>query len=321
MNDKERDRCSDGAGPAAPDDGGPHRRQSLLAIYIFLLLSIALTGKIVAQEGSGLSLTIDAGMLRANDVHANFYNGSEDNTNTIYRVIHSQAYGEEIWRNLKNPELTPNTITDAVANYNQLTVVEYGNMHYKLAFNLDIGIRYEYNGGWAWLLRVDYSKLNAVGAFNISRDNSTGIVSGTRYVTCDIAGQESRIARDLGLSKRFYLHNRSYISIESGGRFNNTKVLSNDIRIAGNTYSILDVWGGENPSAYTVPYEYINQGGLGYGAFATLSYGIAIPGTASVAVAYTLSCEKINLQGYTSFALQHLFGLRFDLTGMVFFND
>ncbi len=317
MNDKERDRCSDGAGPAAPDDGGPLIRQSHLAIYIFLIFSVALMGRAVAQQGSGLSLAIDAGMLRASDVHANFYNGSEGNANTINRVLHSQAYGEEIWRNLKNA----GQITDAIGDYRALTVVEYGDMHYKLAFNLDIGVRYEYNGGWAWLLRVDYARLNAVGGFNISRDNSTGIVSGTRYVTCDIAGQESRIAFDLGLSKRFYLRNGSYLGMDCGGRFNNTKVLGNDIRIAGATYSILDVWGGESPSAYSVPYEYMNQGGLGYGAFATLAYGFAIPGTASAAICYTLACEKINLQGYASFAIQHFFGLRFDLTGMIFFND
>lgn len=317
MNDKERDRSSDGAGPAA-DDGGPSCSKShLVLLYILFILIGSHPGMMSAQTGSGLSFSLDAGVLRANNATANFYNGAPQNANTINRILHSQAYGQEIWQNLKNQGF----ITDAIGSYSQLNVVEYGDMQYKIAFQLGMGFRYEYNGGWAWLMRFDYAKLNAVGAFNLSRDNNTGIISGNRYVTCDIAGEENRINIDLGIAKRFYLSSGQFVGLEMGGNLNNTKVISNDIRIAGETYSILDVWNGESPSAYSASYEYINQGGLGYGAFASICWGFSLPNGSAASVGYTLYYNKINLDNYSSLAAQHLFSLKFDITGFGFFDD
>ncbi len=108
----------------------------------------------------GLSLTVDFGVMRPGNFHANFYNGNPRNVNTLQRILYSETYGNSIWNNLT----TQNLIGSSVANYNQITVAEYGDMYYRMAFQLGMGFRYDYeNTGWGWQVKFDYAKLHAQG--------------------------------------------------------------------------------------------------------------------------------------------------------------
>lgn len=263
----------------------------------------------------GLSFTISAGMLIPSNAHAAFYRGTETDPNSIYRVLHSEAYGERIWSELKDANL----ISSAIINYRQLRIVEYGDVYYKNTTQFGIGIRYDYTRNWGWILRFDYAKLRAVGAFLISADNETGILSNkNQYVSCPNSGLEERIVIDLGLCKHLRLPSGFDLDIELGGSLNNTKVKEHNIQVAGTTYSILDVWNGQSPSSYTVPYEYINQGGFGYGLFATVSSGYTFNNLSTVTVGYTLYRSYINLQQYASSAFTHLIFIRVDINRFLF---
>ena len=277
------------------------------------------------QEGwnrpVGLSATINVGMLVANKKQAGFYSGIPENSNMILRVLHSEGYGVPIWNSLVNGGyINPS----AIGSYSQLKVDEYGEMHYKLTYQIGMGIRYDWESGWGFLLRFDYSKLTAVGAFNLSSTNGTGILqNNNQYIRCSVGGVENRINIDLGVAKRFFFSESLAMELDLGFNLNNLKVKKNEIEIAGTTYSILDVWGGQSPSDYVGSYEYINQGGIGYGGFGTLAFCYLLPGENSVGtidLGYTCMYSHYNLENYSGWSPQHTVFLRFNLNTFSFFD-
>lgn len=315
--DQEREQ-SGGNETAASDDGaGPKSDSRLWLTALLVVVTLLLPSNLLAQRNGrsaayqdGLSVSLAAGAMVPSDATANFYSGIENNANTIYRVLHSTAYGPQIWSELT----TQNLISSGVENYTQLQVAEYGKLHYQVAVQLQFGLRYDYpKNNWGWLLQFDYARLAATGAFLIDATNGTGLLSNmNRYVTCPISGEEVRLFIDMGVAKRFRMRNGFDIGLEGGICANNVRVASNKMQIAGRSYNILDLWGGSSPAPYTQEYEYVNQGGLGFGAFGTITYGITLHNLSSLSVGYSAHYSKISLQGYGTFAFQHLLFLRMD---------
>lgn len=309
MNDSEQERSSDEAGPVAQRKK-PRRQKtavSVLAVTYFTLFSVSWSN---AQSFTqGLTFSLQVGSLVANDQHAQFYNGQESSPNNIYRILHSPLYGEQIWQDLT----TEGLITDAVSNYRLLQIEEYGRMYYRMSLHAGVGLRYDYPSGWGWMAQFGHARLHANGAFLLSRDNNTGLPGEDRYVSCAILGQERRINIDAGLRRTFALRPNFEFGFEVGGRLVNTQVEQNDIIICGNSYNILDLWNGRTPDYTTPEYDYVNQGGIGYGAFLTLEASYTMPAVSAITVGYTLSFEQINLPGFETPLPQHLIFVRFDI--------
>ena len=326
MDDKDRDRDRDGAGPVA------HSRKYIKSYSLHTLLLVVFFFCTTTTNASspfsvlrspfstlrGLSLTVDFGATKVSDFHANFYNGNPDNANTLARILYSETYGNRIWNTLTEQNL----ISSSVANYNQITVAEYGDMYYKIAFRLGMGLRYDFDpSNWAWQIRFDYSKLHAAGLVLLNSGHNTAYLTNQNaYVNCPTSGTEERIFIDLGIIRKFKLHNGLDLELSLGGDINNTKVQNSDILIGGISYSILDVWRGASPSSYTGTYEYINQGGIGYGAYASIALGFTLPVGTAMSLAYNFSYCKTNLEGYSSFAPQHALSLVVALNNFSFFD-
>ena len=105
------------------------------------------------QRNTGLAVFAEANAYWASDVTANFYSGTPtatDNTGGIYRILHSNTYGRQIWQDLRTNRL----ITDAVGDYTMLTVAEFPQMHYRISYQIGLGIRYDTEEGAALLLNV-----------------------------------------------------------------------------------------------------------------------------------------------------------------------
>ncbi|MDY5969737.1 MAG: hypothetical protein SPJ13_06990 [Bacteroidales bacterium] len=316
--DQERERSGGSNETAASDDGaGPKSDSRLRSAALLIVVVLSFPYIIHAQRmglnapyPDGLSVSLSGGAMWPSNATANFYNGSEDNVNTIYRVLHSSAYGPQIWNELTSLNL----ISAGVDNYTQLQVAEYGKMRYRTAVQLQLGLRYDYpRNNWGWLLNFDYARLSARGVFLIDATNGTGALSNmNRYVTCPISGEEERISIDLGVAKRFRMRSGFDIGVEGGICANNTRVANNDMQIAGRNYNILDLWGGSEPTPYSQEYEYLNQGGIGYGVFGSITYGMTLPGLSSLSVGYSAHYSKIILERYETFAYQQLLYIRLD---------
>ena len=289
---------------------------------LFLLTLFGLPSCLQAQNGAtGLSVFVDAGLLVPNGKQANFYDGRDERQNTIYRVLHSESYGREIWQSLKNQGY----ITDAVGSYSQLQVEEWPDMYYKLTYQIGFGLRYGYDGGWGWLLRFDYARLTAAGAWNISSANGTGVVSDRgRYVRCGMYGLENRILIDIAATKRVELRNNFALEIDAGLNVNNTKVKEQKIEVAGNYYNVLDIWNGNTPYVGIGTYDYVNQGGIGLGTFASLTLAYELRGYGSAELGYTGYFMQTKYKGYNdddAFALQHVVFVRFNLNNFSFWDN
>lgn len=323
MNDKDRDRCSDEAGPVAETIRVKLKCcmicRALLCGVVFLLFA---SSHLNAQHFKpaylrGLSLTIDIGVLRVDNSHANFYNGRPGNANTLERILYSETYGNQIWNNLSENDL----IGESVGNYRQIKVAEYGDMYYRLAFQLGMGFRYDFElSSWAWQVQFDFVKLNSVGMVLLESGKGTAYLTNQdRYVDCPTAGSERRIYIDLGIIRKFKLRNGMDIELSLGGNVNNTKVESSDIQIGGITYSILDIWGGKTPSSYVASYDYVNQGGIGYGGYASVAFGFTLPVGTAMTLSYVFHYNKVNLLQYNSFAPHHAIKLNVALNNFSFF--
>lgn len=269
----------------------------------------------MADGGGGLSVFASAGAVWADDCNANFYSGRPGNANTINRVLYSNRYGTQIWTDMKNDGLIDGTI----GSYNQLKVEEYANMYYRISYQIGVGLRYEYPSGFGWLLRFDLMRLTANGVFNLGSSTGTGILSNNhRYIPCDIIGREDRINIDFAITRTVDLGNNICLELDLGASLNNSKVKENLMVIDGSNYSILDVWGGNTPDIGVGDYEYVNQGGLGWGVFMSGLVGYQIDGLGAIKMGYTCYHAKANLKGYEAMGWHHSLTLRFEINNFSF---
>lgn len=288
---------------------------------IFLTALLMSTGAIAADDGvprrqpEGLSVFASAGAVWADACNANFYSGREGNANTIYRVLHSNDYGKRIFNSLKTDGLIDGTI----GNETQLKVEEYANMYYRTSLQYGLGIRYDYASGFGWMLRCDIMRLQANGVFNLARSSGTTVLTNKRYIPCDIMGREDRINIDFAITRTVNFTNNLCLELDLGASLNNTKVRENVMVINGSSYSILDVWGGNSPDVGVGTYEYVNQGGLGWGVFMSGLVGYSISGIGAIKAGYTCYHAKVNLKGYEAMGWHHSIIVRFEINNFSFF--
>lgn len=272
-----------------------------------------------SRRNTGLSVFVNANGYWSSNNTANFYSGdttATDKVGGIRRILSSNTYGQEIWNNLK----TDGYITDAVGDYRNLSVEEFPHMYYRISYQIGLGFRYDYESGFGWLLRFDLAKLRAQGQWLLSRDNGTGQLGSDRYLRCGIVGQEDRINIDLALTHTVALTHALDLELNLGASLINTKVKDNIIIVNGHSYSILDRWGGRTPDVGIGSYEYINQGGIGYGFFASLLLGYQVQGIGALKIGYTCAQNRIVLQNYTSWGWHHSLGIRVEINNFNFFN-
>lgn len=296
-------------------------RHTVSILFMLLIAASALAddGEVPRRPSNdlytGLSVTANAGAFWASDVNANFYNGRPENANTIERVLYSNTYGQRIWENLKNQGL----ISSAIGNYNNLVVVEYPNMYYKISYLIGVGIRYDYASGFGWLLGFDMVRLQAVGAFNLSSNNGTGILSNNgQYIRCGMLGKEDRIQLYAAIAKTVPLSGMLNLELNLGAQLNNTRVKDQLMEIGGANYKILDIWGGRSPDYGVGNYEYINQGGIGWGLFMSAWLGYRVPGIGAIKVGYTCHHAKTVLEGYTAMGWHHSLSVRIEINNFSF---
>ncbi|MBR1766692.1 MAG: hypothetical protein IJ745_06620 [Bacteroidales bacterium] len=287
---------------------------------IAMVLLMASTASMADDDGvprrgpTGLSVFANAGAMWADDVSANFYSGRPSNANTIERVLHSNTYGTQIWTDLR----TDGLISPAVGSYNELQVAEYPEMYYRTSYNIGLGLRYDYASGFGWLLRFDMARLEAIGAFNLSSNNGTGRLGSNQYVRCGMLGKEDRIYIDLALTRTVDIGAGLCVEVDLGLNLNNTKVRDNLMEINGSSFSILDVWGGRTPDAGVGDYEYVNQGGIGWGVFMSGYVGYRMEGVGAIKLGYTCHHSKTVLPDYTAMGWNHCLNLRFEINNFSF---
>jgi hypothetical protein len=292
---------------------------------VLILTTLLIATSAAADDGkppsTGLSVFVNAAGYSAAANAAEFYGGYDFNPNKINNILKSDLYGRAIWDHLVDAGyLSPS----AVGQYDQLTVVEFPpKMEYRLAYQIGLGLRYDYASGFGWLLRFDMAKLQAVGGFNLST-GGIPLLGTDQYITCGIFGKENRYNIDLALAKTVALSNMLDLELNLGAGLVNVKVDENAMEIAGATYSILDRTDGEIPSTYTAEYDYQNQGRIGYGVFATIATGYRVSGIGALKLFYTCRHDRITFYDREAhgnrkvWGWQHAFGIRIEMNNFSF---
>ena len=293
-----------------------------MCLFMFLVVLTAAArsdgrNRFLSYSGNeGLSVFIDASAFWADDYSSGFYSGIDGNANTIYRVLHSQRDGTDIWYHLKSNGL----IDASIGTCDDLTVEEFPSMYYRSAFMIGLGLHYTYRNGFGWLLRFDIAKMEAAGAFNLANNKSTTVLNQNHYIRCGMLGEEQRIYIDLAITKEVDISPWLNLEVDLGLNVNNTKVSTNAMEIAGRTWSILDVWDGQSPYVGIGEYEYVNQGGLGYGVFMAAYLGYRVEGLGAVKLGYSCHHTRTNLKGYEAMGWHHQLALRFEVNNFSFFS-
>lgn len=297
----------------------PPYRQLRLCVLLTIFVIQCTTVLHAQDEGTGLSVFVDGGGMFPSSKQAGFYSGRPENENTIRRVLYSQAYGPEIWSTLRDQGYL-----QGIGTYEEIKLADYPEMYYKIGYQIGLGLRYSYNGGWGWMLRAAYARLTAAGVFHLENRPGAGILTNKdQYITCGMYGLENRINIDLALTKRIPLSNNLQIEIALGIDLNNTKVKQNKMEIGGKYYNILNVWGSSELYPGVGEYDYINQGGLGWGGFGSAAVSYAIKGIGSLDIGYTCYYTQTKFKGYNdgnAFAPQHIVYVRANIEKFSFWD-
>lgn len=290
---------------------------ALLLLFISLgldaqrpLRQTAFTGtqndKTEDSGSEGWAFGLNLGMIMPSNYSANFYNGSEDNENSLSRILDNQYYKQKI-------------VDHIGYNYTGWEIPE--SMPYKVAMNVGIYIRYGLGSDHGFFTQVSYHKLEASDIFLLRLDVPQSTNIDPTYLECPIVGQEERTLIDFGYYKELPLAEKIRLNIELGVNFNNTLVKSNKILIrnltgtdAGLEYSIK--YDGDHPlGEYDQGNTYdIRQGGIGFGAFGGGHIRFVFSKSISFDPGFDLYFSKTALEGYTALKPQFSFFARIIMT-------
>lgn len=271
-----------------------------LRLFFVLLL---LSGSLAAQRepvvsnhepdepAGGWAFGLNLGMIMPSNYTANFYNGSENNENSLSRILDNKYYKEQIVKYIGY-------------NYTGWDIPKA--MPYKIAMSVGIHIRYGLDENHGFFTQVSYHKLQATDIFLLQLDVPQATNIDPTYIECPIVGEEERTHIDLGYYKEIPLGEKIKLNIELGINVNNTLVKSNKILVknpsttdAGLEYSIK--YDGEHPLGEYDPgnvYD-IRQGGIGFGGFGGGHLRFMFSRKISFDPGFNLYFSKIALDGYS----------------------
>lgn len=232
----------------------------------------------------GLSYGLNAGIYLPDYHPANFYNGNPENENSIDMVFNNYYYIQEIQNRL-------GYLIDTVTPYTLP-----GKVKYNPAMSVGFHFRYELAKNLAFFAQFTYVKLTASDAFLLHLRLPQNYSLDPTYESCAIWGTEKRSMIDIGINRIFPLKDVMNLFVESGLHLNNTRVVENKIKIAGQDYSIVNIYGSQGyiPNAQQQTYE-VYQGGIGFGVFFTGGLKFVFNENLSVDPGVTFYWKEINL--------------------------
>lgn len=285
-------------------------KKILLIFSLFLLVISPLFSQNMVDERytdyslKGFTLFLQGGMAKANNYSADFYNGQPDHDNNIYRIIHSQTYGQYVW-----DYLVEQNVIHANTSPANIEISEYGKMKYDMAVSVGFGFQYNFSHKTGFFMQFSHERYDVRGSFLIKR--TSPIASFDNYYRCGIFGEEKRNGIDLGYIYRFPMSERTKLTLEGGVNLTDIKVVENQIKIGDmEPISILNRWGSGMPSYGSDPYDYYNNG-ISFGFFLTPVCSFNIWKDYAVDVGCSFRFLKTNLEGYEKFSMQNVFFIRF----------
>lgn len=245
---------------------------------LFLLLFAFFTLSLAAQEprdSSNFRVAVYAGYYMPDDVTAGYYNGQDNNRLQSYINI---------------PQIE-NQIRESLGG-REFELAEYAqDMSYNNAASFELQAAYLFGKNWNISLRFHNVKLSSVSIFTLRvyRTNQPNQPTTDPYLEeADINGKETRSHIDLGVGKEWVYESGFFVAGEAGVDFNFIKVQQNQMRIAGQTYTLPLYTSQLNQQASPITT-------IGSGFYLTTGAGFKFQGSMDFSLKLTYMRTRINL--------------------------
>lgn len=284
----------------------PRCRSFLCVLMAFVLGFSVSTPSLYAQSeadremniaGSGVDFVIGTGIYFGSKTTAGYYSGIPTNENNLNYIFNNESWKKQIVRLITDHNNFVSS-TDST-----IRVKEYpGNMKYKLAMSVVLGVSYRFDSHWRINLYYSFARLTAKDVFTVSYENLVPGNQRNDYLMYLLIGKENRSFFDLTGSYTFQFNKYVKPFVEFGAQFNFVRVKSFDAVIEDQEFTLLDRYGGSTyvQGAYMQEFE-PHYGGAGWGVSAATGIKFAFSPSVSIDPCFYVSFGKINLEGYKNY--------------------
>ncbi|MFN4885728.1 MAG: hypothetical protein ACK5EW_07820 [Bacteroidota bacterium] len=256
-----------------------------IQLFIFLFLPLSLLAQ---EERHGFRFGLNMGMYFPSKISANYYNGSAQYSFSDPNEVRMYSIEERL-------RLTPQTIATITNAYNasgfHFNYDSYpAAMRYNGAFQMGVQVAFDVNNASCFFMNLNACKVKTVDRFTIVLEGTTQQQNMQEDIRLfQIVGNEQRFNANLGYRTGWALEGNGLFFVQGGGSLLGTKVVSNQVFIANQTYDL--IIGAQNPNQIV---NYIPRTGIGFGYF--IGTGFFLPlGNQFAELSFNLSKDKMLL--------------------------
>lgn len=247
----------------------------------------------------GFEFIFAGGCYFGSKYNAQYYNGDYANENNLNYLFGNKYYYDEI--NLMIKDHYP-YISDSIRYGGPL-----GNMKYRVAVMVSLGVRYKFTKNWSIQLMYSFSRLKANGQFRILYDAVPGNYHTGMLDNQYILGKEDRSLIDLSACYQFSTKSIVKPFIEAGIQFNFIRVKNMDAIFYDDNKNKIKSYSFINNLQNYVPGvqsdgSIVKYGGPGFGFSASAGIKIAFNKYVSIDPCFYFNAGKFGLEGYKNFS-------------------
>lgn len=249
----------------------------------------------------GVSFGLNIGSYFASRNTANFYNGAcMYATDELAGGVRCVTIAERL-----DPNVFINDYRNILNNINNATTSQATgfsvpfdsyplNMRYNPAMYVGFQMKYAWSRTSSMIFNLNAVRLRAVDQFTLQFFGTT-VVDGQNDVRLfQIYGREQRFNVNLGYRQGFEMGPQSNFYLQFGGSMLGTSVQENQIRIAGNDYSLFMYTLNVNQQV-----AYQARTNVGFGFYIAPGFEFIVNGKYGFDLGLILSRDRMNLNGYT----------------------
>lgn len=250
-------------------------------------------------KDKGFDIIFAGGCYFGSKYNAQYFNGDYNNENGLNYLFENTYRYRDIYTMIK--EHYP-YISDSIHYGGPL-----GNMKYRVAVMVQLGIRYKFTKNWSLQLVYSFSRLKANGQFRLLYEAPPGNYHTGMLDNQYILGKENRSLIDLSVC--YHITTRSIVKpfLEAGVQFNFVRVKSMEAVFYDNNNNKIKSYSFINDRQNYIPGvqsdgTIVKYGGPGFGFSAAAGLKLAFNKFVSLDPCFYFNAGKFGLEGYKDFS-------------------
>lgn len=250
-------------------------------------------------KDKGFDIIFAGGCYFGSKYNAQYYNGDYNNENGLNYLFENTYRYRDIYTMIK--EHYP-YISDSIHYGGPL-----GNMKYRVAVVVQLGIRYKFTKNWSLQLVYSFSRLKANGQFRLLYEAPPGNYHTGMLDNQYILGKENRSLIDLSVCYHFTTRSIVKPFLEAGVQFNFVRVKSMEAVFYDKNNNKIKSYSFINDRQNYIPGvqsdgTIVKYGGPGFGFSAAAGLKLAFNKFVSLDPCFYFNAGKFGLEGYKDFS-------------------